>query len=139
MPSLVVGTSGWAYTSWKPEFYPPEVSSKKFLNYYSSQLNGVEVNYTFRHLLSDKTQQAWIEQTPASFRFAIKAHQRITHFQRLRNADNFLQDFVNTLAPLASAKRLGPILFQLPPQLKCNLELLQGFIARLPKNLLCAF
>jgi len=88
MPQLFVGTSGWAYPSWKPDFYPAKLAQKKFLGHYATQLNTVEVNFTFRQLVKETTIQNWIEQTPASFRFGVKAHQVITHIKRLKGRKN---------------------------------------------------
>ena len=133
MPHAIIGTSGWAYPSWKPAFYPEKLASKKFLSHYAGVLSGVEVNYTFRRFLLEKTQLSWIESTPAGFRFAIKAHQAITHFKRLRGAEEMAGAFARSLGPLASAGRLGPILFQLPPQMKADVALLADFSKALPK------
>jgi uncharacterized protein YecE (DUF72 family) len=138
-PRLVVGTSGWAYASWKPEFYPKEVPAKKFLAFYASKLTGVEVNYTFRHRLTEKTQQNWIASTPDDFVFAVKAHQMMTHIKRLKGVEQFLKEFLSSLQPLAETGRLGPVLFQLPPNLKCDLDLLRDFLAMLPRALRSSF
>ena len=129
-----VGTSGWAYTAWKPGFYPADVSSKNFLRYYSTQLNAVEVNYSFRRLLSEKIIAAWLEQTPREFRFALKAHQAITHFRRLRNTEEPMARFVEAIQPLIQAKRLAPVLFQLPPNLKADAGLLREFAESMPRG-----
>src|ERR1700756_426323 len=127
MSQLFVGTSGWAYPSWKPQFYPEKLAQTEFLTYYASQLNTVEVNLTFRQLLKDTTAQKWIEQTPAEFRFGIKAHQVITHIKRLKSVEEFVQRFFSTIEPLARAGKLGPVLFQLPPNMKAETQLLQDF------------
>jgi uncharacterized protein YecE (DUF72 family) len=139
MPQLFVGTSGWAYPSWKPDFYPEKLAQKKFLNHYATQLNTVEVNFTFRQLVKESTITNWLEQTPASFRFGVKAHQVITHIKRLKATEEFLPRFLATIAPLASAGKLGPVLFQLPPNLKVDVTLLQDFLALLPRTLPAAF
>jgi uncharacterized protein YecE (DUF72 family) len=139
MAQLFVGTSGWAYPGWKPAFYPEKLAAAKFLTYYSSRLNTVEVNLTFRQLLKDTTAEKWIAQTPDSFRFAIKAHQVITHIKRLKNAEDFLLRFLGTLEPLAGARKLGPVLFQLPPNLKADPGLLESFLATLPRAVPVAF
>jgi len=97
MPQVFVGTSGWAYPSWKPEFYQEKLAQSKFLPYYSSHLNTVEVNLTFRQLLKATTAQKWITQTPDRFHFGIKAHQVITHIKRLKGASEFLQRFFGTI------------------------------------------
>jgi len=139
MPQLFVGTSGWAYPSWKPEFYPEKLAQKKFLNHYATQLNTVEVNFTFRQLVKESTITNWLEQTPANFRFGVKAHQVITHIKRLKATEEFLPRFLATIAPLASAHKLGPVLFQLPPNLKAEATLLKDFLALLPRTLPAAF
>jgi uncharacterized protein YecE (DUF72 family) len=139
MPQLFVGTSGWAYTSWKPDFYPAKLAQKKFLSHYATQLNTVEVNFTFRQLVKETTIQNWIEQTPATFRFGVKAHQVITHIKRLKGTEDFVPRFLATIEPLAAAGKLGPVLFQLPPNLKADAALLKDFLALLPRRLPAAF
>lgn len=139
MAQIFVGTSGWAYPSWKPEFYPEKLAQAKFLTYYSSQLNTVEVNLTFRQLLKETTAQKWIAQTPEHFRFGIKAHQVITHIKRLKDAGEFVQRFFGTIEALAGAGKLGPVLFQLPPNMKADPKLLEEFLATLPRGVPTAF
>jgi len=139
MPQLFAGTSGWAYPSWKPDFYPAKLAQKKFLGHYATLLNSVEVNFTFRQLVKETTIQKWIQETPAHFRFGVKAHQVITHIKRLKGADDFVSRFLATIEPLASAGKLGPILFQLPPNLKADPALLKDFLAILPRTAPAAF
>jgi uncharacterized protein YecE (DUF72 family) len=139
MPKVYAGTSGWAYSSWKPDFYPAKLGSAKFLSYYATRLNSVEVNYTFRTLPTKKLLQAWVDATPAGFKFAIKAHQSITHVKRLRGAARLTAKFISSLQLLKKADKLGPILFQLPPFLKCDVPLLTEFLAELPIDLRAAF
>jgi uncharacterized protein YecE (DUF72 family) len=139
MAQLYVGTSGWAYPTWKPAFYPEKLAQKKFLNFYASKLNAVEVNYTFRQLVKDTTVANWIAETPDHFRFTIKAHQVLTHIKRLKNADEFLTRFVGTLEGLERAGRLGPILFQLPPNFKVDQAILSDFLKTLPRAVRVAF
>ena len=139
MSQLFVGTSGWAYPTWKPDFYPAKLAQKKFLNHYATQLNTVEVNFTFRQLVKETTIQNWLQDTPAHFRFGIKAHQVITHIKRLKATDDFLPRFLTTIEPLAAAGKLGPVLFQLPPNLKSDPALLKDFLAILPRTVPAAF
>jgi len=139
MPQLFVGTSGWAYPSWKPDFYPAKLAQKKFLSHYATQLNTVEVNFTFRQLVKESTIQNWLQDTPAHFRFGIKAHQVITHIKRLKGTEDFLPRFLVTIEPLAAAGKLGPVLFQLPPNLKADAALLRDFLAILPRTVPAAF
>jgi len=137
--NIHVGTSGWGYPTWKPAFYPDKTKQKDFLRYYASQLNAVEVNYTFRHMVSEKSVTGWLAETPENFCFAIKAHQTITHIRRLKNAIEPLQRFIESLKTLDSSGRLGPALFQLPPNLKCDVGLLRDFLALLPPKLRATF
>jgi uncharacterized protein YecE (DUF72 family) len=139
MKIVYAGTSGWAYSSWKPDFYPPKLSSAKLLNYYAGRLNSVEVNYTFRTLPTEKLLVGWMSETPPHFKFAVKANQAITHIKRLRNADKVTSEFIDSLLPLKEADKLGPILFQLPPNLKCDLSLLADFQAGLSRHVRSAF
>ena len=126
---LFAGTSGWAYPTWKPGFYPANVPAKKFLEFYASQLNSVEVNYTFRALPTAKMLEGWLAVTPASFRFSFKAPQRITHFKRLRECAADVAQFIDSLALIREAGRLGLLLFQLPPNFKVDPTLLAEFLA----------
>ena len=136
---IYAGTSGWAYSSWRPRFYPPKLGSGKFLEYYATRLNSVEVNYTFRSLPAPEQLAEWIAETPAGFIFAIKAHQSITHFKRLREVAGITRDFLDLLRPLRKAKRLGPVLFQLRGDFKCNVLLLKEFLKCLPRGTRAAF
>jgi uncharacterized protein YecE (DUF72 family) len=139
MAQLYVGTSGWAYPTWKPTFYPEKLAQKKFLNFYATKLNTVEVNFTFRQLVKETTIQNWLADTPEHFRFTIKAHQVLTHIKRLKGADEFLQRFLTTLEPLERAQRLGPILFQLPPNFKADHAVLAEFLKILPRAVRASF
>ncbi|MBL8173753.1 MAG: DUF72 domain-containing protein [Bryobacterales bacterium] len=138
MAQLFAGTSGFAYDAWKPDFYPPEAKSKDYLRHYATRLNAVEINYTFRRLPSSSTLENWVQATPEGFVFAIKAHQRITHIQRLKKAE-FNETFFKVIDPLRVVKRLGPVLVQLPPNLKCDEALLGGFLEEIPPGFRCAF
>jgi uncharacterized protein YecE (DUF72 family) len=139
MKEIYIGTSGWAYKTWQPDFFPPKLPQKQFLHYYATKLNAVEVNYTFHHLLSEKTIANWLAETPGSFRFVLKAHQSLTHLRRLRNVDEPLLRFLSSIQPLAAAHRLGPVLFQLPGLFKADPEALDSFLAMLPRSLKAAF
>jgi uncharacterized protein YecE (DUF72 family) len=140
LATLYAGTSGYAYPAWKPRFYPEDVPATRFLVHYSGRLNCVEINYTFRHMPSEKTLAAWVAATPPGFAFAIKAHQAVTHRSRLKeSAREPLEYFLGTLAPLRDAGRLGPVLLQVPPNLKLDLERLERFLGLLPGGLRFAF
>jgi uncharacterized protein YecE (DUF72 family) len=138
MAHLFAGTSGFAYAAWKPDFYPPKLAAKDFLKHYSTRLNAVEINYTFRQLPKAATLENWVGATPAGFVFACKAHQRITHINRLRESE-FTELFFRAIDPLRAARRLGPVLFQLPPNFKADPALLAAFLGKLPADVRCAF
>ena len=138
MAQLYAGTSGFAYDAWKPAFYPEELKAKQFLSYYATRLNAVEINYTFRRLPNATTLENWVNTTPEGFTFIIKAHQRLTHIQRLKPGE-FTEVFFKAIDPLRCVKRLGPVLFQLPPNLKADTELLSGFLNQIPDGYRCAF
>jgi uncharacterized protein YecE (DUF72 family) len=127
-PNIYAGTSGWAYPTWKPGFYPAGLPVKRFLEHYGSLLNSVEVNYTFRTLPLPSMLAGWLAATAAGFRFSFKAPQRITHFSRLRECDAAVGEFVAALEPVRAAGRLGILLFQLPPNFKADPERLATFL-----------
>jgi len=135
---LYAGTSGFAYASWKPDFYPEKLPAKKFLGHYAQRLNAVEINYTFRQLPSASTLEGWVESVPAGFLFALKAHQRITHILRLKPSE-FTGLFFRAIEPVRSSRHLGPVLFQLPPNFRADTALLEAFLATLPGDLRFAF
>ncbi len=139
MAQLYAGTSGWAYPSWKPDFYPAKLAQKNFLQHYATQLNTVEVNFTFRQLVKETTIQKWIAETPPHFRFGIKAHQVITHIKRLKKTEDFIPRFLSTIEGLARAEKLGPLLFQLPPNMKADSQVLEEFLGVLPRAVPSAF
>jgi uncharacterized protein YecE (DUF72 family) len=127
---LFVGTSGFAYPEWKPDFYPAELRNDDMLPYYASKLSSVEINYTFYREPSPKTVEKWASQTPPSFTFTLKANRKITHVRRLGDVDDVLERFLDATKPLGS--RLGTILFQLPPTMRYEPSVLDAFLARVP-------
>ena len=133
-PQLYAGTSGFAYPSWKPDFYPAKLAAADFLNHYATRLNLVEVNYTFRRIASASTFAKWVAATPEGFRFSPKAHMKITHSLKLDNAEDFTRFFLGSLEPLRHAGRLAPILFQLAPSFKADRDRLGAFVSKLPKQ-----
>jgi uncharacterized protein YecE (DUF72 family) len=139
MATLYAGTSGFAYPAWKPGFYPAKLPAKDFLKHYAERLNCVEVNYTFRRLPSAATLANWVSATPAGFVFAVKANMRITHILRLKNAAEATELFFKMIDPLRTSRRLGPVLFQLPPAMKCDVALLHDYLELLPRDLRYAF
>ena len=132
MATLYAGTSGFAYASWKPAFYPAKLRAKDFLRHYAGRLNCVEINYTFRRLPAAATLENWVEATPAGFVFAVKANMRITHILRLKNAEQATELFFQKIDPLRTSRRLGPVLFQLPPAMKSDVGLLRSYLEVLP-------
>lgn len=134
---LYVGTSGYAYPEWKGPFYPDDLAQARFLEHYASRFPSVEINYTFRRYPSEKTLGRWAGQTPDGFRFALKANQRITHSLRLRDADEAVGRFLEVAKTLG--ERLGPILYQCPPTLAYDRELIEGFLGYLPPTFPAAF
>lgn len=130
MGQAYIGTSGFAYAAWKPGFYPADTPASKFLPYYAAKLTSTEINYTFRRLASAKTLETWSSQTPEGFRFAFKAHMRLTHSMRLKNTDEFLKRFLDSLNPMGA--KTGPILFQLPPNMKEDREALGAVLEAMP-------
>ncbi len=140
MARLYAGTSGYAYPAWKPVFYPEGLPASRFLEHYASRLTCVEINYTFRHTPAKKTLDAWVAATPPGFVFAMKAHQRVTHTHRLKEgAREPMEFFLGALAPLREAGRLGPVLLQLPPNLRLDLARLARFLEWLPGDTRFAF
>jgi uncharacterized protein YecE (DUF72 family) len=126
---IFAGTSGWAYPTWKPAFYPEGLAAKRFLEHYATRLNSVEVNYTFRAFPTASMIAGWLATTPQGFRFSFKAPQRITHFSRLRDCHESVGRFIDALEPMRAAGKLGPLLFQLPPNFKADPVLLVDFLS----------
>jgi uncharacterized protein YecE (DUF72 family) len=124
-----IGTSGWAYPTWKPGFYPQAIPQKKFLEYYATQLNSVEVNYTFRQLPTESMLTGWVAASGPGFRFSFKAPERVTHILRLRECSDAVAALSRALAPAVTAGRMGVVLFQLPPNFKADLPRLDAFLA----------
>jgi len=134
---VAVGTSGYAYKEWKGSFYPADLKSDDFLHYYAGRFGAVEINATFYRMPTEKVLLQWAAQVPETFTFVLKASQRITHRKRLKECGEELQYFLRTANVLGP--RLGPTLFQLPPNLKKDLERLQTFLAMVPHTWRAAF
>lgn len=126
---IYAGTSGWAYPTWKPAFYPDKTPAKRFLEFYSRQLSSVEVNYTFRAFPTATMLEGWMAATPDFFRFSFKAPQRITHIKRLANCESDLAYFISVLEVVRQAGKLGLLLFQLPPNFKADAARLSSFLS----------
>ena len=131
--NVLVGTSGFAFKEWKGPFYPEDLKDDAMLGYYSGKYPTVEINNTFYRLPREHVLQDWASQVPDAFNFSIKASQRITHYARLKpDSASALEFLLRNTSTLGG--KLGPILFQLPPNMPKNLERLQGFLALLPPD-----
>jgi uncharacterized protein YecE (DUF72 family) len=134
---IFIGTSGYAYKEWKGKFYPEKISPKEMLRFYSERLAAVEINNTFYRMPKESVLEAWAEQVPDDFVFALKAPQVITHFKRLRNVGLETDYFFRMLSVLD--RKLGPVLFQFPKSFKTDRLALQDFLALIPGSVSCAF
>jgi uncharacterized protein YecE (DUF72 family) len=125
-----VGCSGWHYEHWRGLYYPEELPRSKWLSFYAQQFDSVELNNSFYRVPSEKAFSTWRESTPENFIFAVKVSRFITHIRRLRNLGSAVEDFLSRAAFLKA--KLGPLLYQLPPSMKRNDELLKSFLSSLP-------
>jgi uncharacterized protein YecE (DUF72 family) len=125
-----IGTSGFQYAEWKGNFYPEDLPASKMLPFYAERFSTTEINYTFHRIPSPKTIGNWEQLTPKNFRFALKAPQKITHFAKLRDCADTLEYFYKVISGLG--ERLGPVLFQLPPNFKKDTDVLSSFLRELP-------
>lgn len=132
-----VGTSGFSYKEWKGSFYPEKLPQKDMLRYYAERFSTVEMNNTFYRMPTEANITSWAEQTPESFRFVIKAPKAITHDKRLKGVEALADQFLD--ATSAMKGRLGPLLFQLPPNFKKDLSRLEPFLGHLGGRARCAF
>src|SRR5215470_14839730 len=128
--NLYVGTSGFSYKEWKGTFYPEDLPDKQMLHFYGERFRSVEINNTFYRMPKASVLEAWASDVPADFKFVLKASQRITHMQRLKDA----KDSVSYLLDVSGAlkARLGPLLFQLPPNMPKDTTRLSDFLGLLP-------
>jgi uncharacterized protein YecE (DUF72 family) len=130
---MLAGTSGYSYKEWLGSFYPDKLPAKEMLRYYAGHFPTVEINNTFYRMPAESMLAGWVNEVPASFRFTLKAPQRITHQKRLREAEQEVAEFLRRAAALGG--QLGMILFQLPPFLRKDLPRLKDFLAALPPSL----
>lgn len=126
----IVGTSGYSYKEWKGTFYPDDLPASKMLSFYAGHFGGVEINNTFYRMPDAKTLAKWTTEVPESFVFVLKAPQRITHQKRLAGAEDDLRYFYEVAESLG--KQLGPVLFQLPPYFRKDVEKLRALLAAIP-------
>ena len=132
MPWYYIGTSGWHYDHWKRLFYPDKLTKAKWIEFYAEHFNTVELNNSFYRLPSDKAFANWRESSPNGFVFAVKVSRFITHIRRLKNAEEPLQNFLARADHLQN--KLGPLLYQLPPNMRRNDETLEAFLTILPQQ-----
>ncbi len=131
--SIRIGISGWRYARWRGVFYPPDLPQRRELEYASRCFPSIELNGSFYSLQTPKSYRAWHEATPEAFVFAVKAPRLITHMKRLRDCDQAMANFFAS-GVLRLGAKLGPLLWQLPPSLRFNADLLDGFLASLPRD-----
>jgi uncharacterized protein YecE (DUF72 family) len=136
-PTVRVGTSGYNYAEWKGSFYPADLPAARMLEFYAARFGVVEINATFYRMPTPKILAGWAAATPEGFVFALKAPQRITHRGRFRDVDEPVRYFCDTARVLGD--KLGPLLFQLPPNFPKDLARLTDVLALLPTGLACAF
>ncbi|MGA7304895.1 MAG: DUF72 domain-containing protein [Rhodothermales bacterium] len=137
MMNVYTGTSGFSYKEWKGAFYPEKIANSSMLRYYAERLPAVEINSTFYRLPKPEALASWADEVPEGFRFVLKASRRITHFKRLKDAEDVTAYLLSTAASLGP--KLGPILFQLPPNFAKDAVRLQSFLALLPGGRRAAF
>jgi len=134
---ILVGTSGYNYPEWKGSFYPQDLPAAKMLPFYADRFPSVEINATFYRMPTPKAVAGWAGQVPPTFRFTLKANRRITHDKRLKDVGDAVDFFVKTARDLGP--QLGALLFQTPPNLKCDLERFDAFLATVPDGVQAAF
>jgi len=132
-----IGTSGWSYAHWKGVFYPQGAAPDRFLAYYAQKFRTVELNNTFYQLPSEDAVKLWRETTGQDFIFAVKASRYLTHMKKLKDPEEGFEKFIRSVEPLGA--KLGPILFQLPPRWRVNVERFADFIGILPPTFRYAF
>lgn len=132
-----IGTSGWVYPHWQGVFYPPDLQQSFWYHHYAKHFGTVEINYSFYRLPSEESFKRWREQAPSGFRYAVKANRYLTHFKRLKDVTEPLEQFLSRVRLLG--EKLGPILWQLPPNWRPNLERLEAFAYLLPDDMIHVF
>ncbi|HHF98648.1 DUF72 domain-containing protein [Candidatus Aerophobetes bacterium] len=130
---IIIGTSGWWYEHWRGRFYPESLDKSRWFNYYAKFFNSVEINSSFYRLPFPNMVKGWAKKAPPTFKFTLKMWRRITHLKKLKDVKQDIETFFTRISPLE--KNLGAILYQFPPSLKCNLNLLEDFLGKLPSNL----
>ena len=129
---VLIGTSGYSYAEWKGNFYPEKMAAKDMLRFYAERFPTVEINNTFYRMPKEELLQGWADQVPESFTFVIKASQRITHIKRLKDCGELLAYLFGVTSTLGA--RLGPLLFQLPPNFRKDVPRLKSFFDAMPER-----
>ncbi len=137
MAQIRIGTSGWHYKHWVGRYYPVDIKPPEMLNYYLRDFDSVELNNTFYHLPKETSFDTWRKSVPSNFVFAVKGSRFLTHMIKLKDADRGIVNFVPRAKRLG--RKLGPILWQLPPKWNVNVERLQDFLSKLPRGIRYAF
>jgi uncharacterized protein YecE (DUF72 family) len=133
MAKIYVGMSGWTFDGWRGDFYPKGLSQKKELEFASQKVNSIEINGTFYSLQKPASFQRWYDETPEHFCFSVKAPQYITHIKRLKDVDSALANFLAS-GLLCLKEKLGPILWQFPPNVTLKDDRFEKFFEMLPHN-----
>lgn len=133
MKPVYIGTSGWIYKSWREAFYPQDITAREHLEFYATQFPTVEINATFYRLPPLPTVKGWHARAPKNFLFAVKGSRFITHMKKLTNLGGGVNRFIRRIQPLK--EHLGPVLWQLPPNLGFDPGRLDRFLTKLPKSL----
>jgi uncharacterized protein YecE (DUF72 family) len=134
---LYIGTSGWVYRHWREIFYPQGLAQAKWLEFYNQHFTTVELNNSFYHLPSEKAFAAWLERSSEGFVYSVKVSRLITHLKKLRNVEGALENFLSRAQILG--EKLGPLLYQLPPNMRRNDRVLEAFLQLLPPGLCHVF
>ncbi len=128
-----IGTSGWHYDHWRDRFYPEKLPKAEWLEFYAGHFTTVELNNSFYRLPSEAAFTNWYNSSPPDFTFAVKVSRFITHIKRLKNSEEAVDNFI-TRAKILKEK-LGPLLYQLPPNMHRNDEVLASFLSNLPRGM----
>jgi uncharacterized protein YecE (DUF72 family) len=129
---VLVGTSGYSYKEWKGSFYPEDLPAAKMLSFYSERFDTVEINNTFYRLPKASAAEGWVENSPPEFEFAVKVSRYITHIKRLTMVEAGMERFYEPLEALTRSEKLGPLLWQFPPNFHRDAERLEAALAVLP-------
>lgn len=134
---IFVGTSGFSYKEWKGSFYPEDLPVKQYLSFYAQHFHTTEINNTFYRIPTKKLTEGWASEVPDDFSFTLKLNQKITHFKKLKNAEEEMDLFLDAASGLGN--KTGPVLVQLPPNFKNDADVLEEFLDRYAKKANLAF